>query len=80
MKVSTTIEEMNDLLNKAALLVALIAENCFETKEGVDIRETDEFTQLQDLIIKIGMRDTGITDIQREIARKKLLEQGRVIK
>lgn len=80
MLIKTTIEEMNEFIDKSARLMALIVENDFVNDKGIDIREMEEFYQMRQLLIKIGMRDTGITDIHREIARRKLRKAGEIIK
>ena len=80
MMIKTSVEEMNDFFNKSGSLIALITENDFVNYEGIELRGTDEFIQAQELLIKIGMRDTGITDIHREMARRKMRQVGRIPK
>lgn len=80
MQIKTSIDELNEFFNKMAKLTAVIVENDFINEEGLDLRATKEFYEAHELLIKIGMRDTGITDIHREIARRNLRKAGRIIK
>ncbi|MBU3804003.1 MAG: hypothetical protein H9872_04510 [Candidatus Cellulosilyticum pullistercoris] len=82
MRVEFNNEDLGELFNKIVLFMGALRENEFINYEGLNVLYTDEYIALEDLFLKICLRDdsTGAKDLHREIVRKRYQKVGIIYK